>query len=199
MGLGLAALIGCSTTKSFHIEESPDGVSQWESKARIIDRQSKKSRSVSVDFVVSGKERLRMNVTGAFSIPVAAAVLDGDQLTYILPRQKRYYQGVASARALRPLLRLNMEPEQLFQILRDEPLLGKSWRCRREKTLMNCENSLERTRVKWLSAEKSRRKVLFSGPRYDVHLQLERVPTKVQDEAKVFSLNVPAGFHNDSI
>lgn len=199
--LGLLGLFlaGCASQPVGPLSTS--SVNQWESKAQIVDRETQKSHNVSVDFVTAGEKRLRMQVTGTFATPLAVAVLNQEKLTYVLPRQKRFYEGVATPKSLKPLLNMDLEPSQIFRILYDEPLQGSAWRCQKNSQglVAGCENTLTHTKVAWMSRDGEKKTVVVSGPRYDVQLRLERVPTKVRDAGRVFSLNVPAGFRDDAI
>lgn len=200
VGLGIMVSTGCSTAPIIE-DNSPTGIAQWESKAQITNRETLKSNSVSVDFVASGRNRLRMEVSGTFATTLAVAVLDRDQLTYVLPRQKRYYQGQATKSSLRPIMNLELEPEQIFRILYDEPMQGRDWSCLKnaEGQTASCANAENQMKISWLRRERNKKDIQITGPKFDVTLNLERVPTKVQDSAKVFTLNIPTGFRNGPV
>ncbi len=198
--LGILTATGCTTAPIVE-DGSPTAVTQWESRAQITDRETQKSQSVSMDFVAAGRTRLRMEVSGAFATTVAVAVLDRDRLTYLLPRQKRYFHGLASSRSLRPVFHFDLEPEQIYRILYDEPMQGGAWTCLKtaEGLTASCENLESRMKISWLRREKYKKAIQIVGPKFDVQLNLERVPTKVQDTAKVFTLNIPQGFQNGPV
>lgn len=200
VGLGLLTTSGCSTAPIVE-DSSPDAVSQWESRAQITDRETMKTHHVSVDFVAAGHQRLRLEVTGTFATMLAVAVLDRDKLTYLLPRQKRFYQGQATKSSFKPVINLDLEPAQIFRILYDEPIQGQFWSCQKnaEGLTASCENTESRVKISWLRRERYKKSIQISGPKYDVTLNLERIPTKVQDSAKVFSLSIPQGFSNGPV
>lgn len=191
--------LGCATQPIGQLSHT--GVNQWESRVQILDRETRKTHNVAVDFVASGDQHLRMQVTGTFATPLAVAVLNQEKLTYVLPRQKKYYSGAATVETLRPLLNMSLEPAQIFRILYDEPMVGRDWRCQKnpDGQTAGCENLQTHTKVAWLSRAGDKKTVVVSGPRFDVQLRLERVPTKVQDKARIFSLNIPSGFRNHAV
>lgn len=197
--LYILVLCGCATRPPAPQLAETDGLNQWESTVQVLDRNTKKSQSLTVDFVAFGRDQLRMEVTGTFSTPVALAVLNREKLTYILPRQKRYYQGAAKPDSLRQLLRFEIEPEQIFRMLYDEPFAGGAWICERTVAGLteSCENANSRVRIAWLRRDGAKRDVKISGPRFEVNLNMERIATKVQNGPRLFTVKIPAGYSQD--
>ena len=90
---------------------------QWGSKVLVKDKVKSKSFIVNVDIQAIKDQKLRMDVTAALGTPVAALVMDDNEVKYILFKQKRFYEGQASSRALKPILSVPLNPRLLYNLL----------------------------------------------------------------------------------
>lgn len=197
--LSFSQLLGCASKPVQFDSQGPEPVTQWESKTQILDKNKSKSHSLSVDFVAEKRDRLRMNATGTFSTPVAAVVLNKGKLTYVLPQQKKYFQGEASAASMRSILRVDLPATAIFNLLYDEAIPG--WTCQKNSLgqVENCENPKNAASVAWLERDGYTKKIRITNTQYEINMTLSRVPTKVQELDRVFSLNIPTGYKNETL
>lgn len=192
-GVGLFAM-GCATKPVQFDAQGAEPVSQWQAKTQVVDKVKSKSNNLSVDFVAERREKLRMDVTGTFSTPVAAAVVSHGQMTYILPQQKKFYQGSADRASFDRLLKVDIGVEDLFAILYDEPLPG--WNCQKNSAgqVETCKSGTGRMSVVSSERQGHSRTVKIASNNYEIKMNLERVEPKAKDFEKVFSLKVPENY-----
>ncbi|PWU18115.1 MAG: hypothetical protein C5B49_07690 [Bdellovibrio sp.] len=196
--LSLVFFAACSTAPktnpSTATANAGGPVTAWEAKAQIVNRESQRSRNMAIDFVAVDHSQLRIDVMGTFGTPVAAAVLRGEKLTYLLPRQKRFYQGPALSSSLKPLIGFDLEPREIFSILYGEALQGSDWTCHRELSSSLCTNAQKAVSIQSAAQVGQRRKVQITGTKLSLQLDLERIPPKDFNPTKAFSLNIPADY-----
>lgn len=201
--LALSVLIlmiaACATKPVDYQSGDAEPVRQWQSKTLLIDKLKSKSHNLSVDFVADRKERLRMDVMGTFATPVAAMVLDNGNMTYILPQQKKFFQGEAKGNTLASVLKVGIEPKVIYNLLYDEPIVG--WTCRKLPSglIAGCESPADKVKVDWIERTGTSRKIRITNVHYEITMTLNRVPTKVQQPDRVFTLNIPSGYKNETL
>ena len=135
-GLGLMLLQACSSQpKRNSLQKtflSPHKVIQAE--GRIWFQPEKKSPyHIGFHLMAFGKERqLKWQLSSLSGFPLSVIHLSGDQLSYLLLKEKRFYKGKSYPKALAPLGMADIDPQQLFAFFfRDDRYLDENWKCRR--------------------------------------------------------------------
>lgn len=197
--IALAFIVGCASKPVQFDSQGVEPVTQWESKTQILDKAKSKTHNLSVDFVMEKRERLRMNATGTFSTPVAAVVFNKGKLTYVLPQQKKYFQGEATATSMKSILRVDLPATAIFNLLYDEAIPG--WTCLKNSLgqIESCENPKNSSTVSWAERDGYTKKIRITNTQYEITMTVSRVPTKVQELDRVFSLNIPNGYKNETL
>ncbi len=194
--LGLMMLVGgCATQQKTQFDSNgTESLTQWEAKTQVLDKAKSKTNSLTVDFIAEKRNRLRMDVTGSFSTPVAAAVVSAGQMTYILPQQKKFYQGDSDRASLDRLLKVDIGVEDLFAILYDEPLQG--WVCKKNSLgqMESCGSANGQILVSASERDGSKRTVKILTDKFEIKMNVERISPKAKDPEKVFSLKVPESY-----
>lgn len=201
--LSALTLAGCASRQIDHkvenevVTKDDKVIRQFTGRAEVLNRQDGRIHTVDMDFIAQGRTGLRLDVIGTFATPVAAVVLQDSQLTCLLPRQKRFYQGPANPDALASVIGVRLEPELFFNLLFDEtPLSKNGWSCKTgaDKKVESCENLRTGQKLEWSDRQQGRRKLVISDKRFQVTMKVGQVPTKVLDGAQVFSLAIPKGY-----
>ncbi len=177
-------------------DKADEKLRQWTAKVEVFDRKQDRKHTVDMDFLARGEDRLRIDVSANFAVPLAAAVMKDGEMTCLLPREKKFYQGPATRAALTRTLMVPLDPTWISAVLRDRDLKG--WACVRDTLglLQTCENSVESRRVTWSDRNGDYKKVVIQDPRFEFELKLKEVSTKVQDLSKAFTLKVPDGYES---
>ena len=81
--LVVATSLGCQVMPTDYTDYNEG---QWSSKVLVKDKTKSKSFIVNVDLQAIKNKNLRMDVTAALGTPVAAFVLNGDSVEYLLFR-----------------------------------------------------------------------------------------------------------------
>lgn len=192
----LTFVLGCASQPVSPGSSPKNGLRQWEGKAQLFDRAKDRKHTVDMDLLAEGQKRLRLDVAGSFAVSVAAAVVNGDQMTCLLPRQKRFYQGPASAEALSAALQAPLDPQILYSVLWDEKIRAPGWSCEMAGSHLpqQCENPKTSQKVIWAKRADNRKKVSIIDPRFEVELSLNEIQPKVQDLDRAFTLNIPPDY-----
>lgn len=180
--------IGCASKPVVYNPAKAEG--QWEAKAQVRDLVNGKTNTVSLDVMARRDEALRMEVSGTMGIHVASFLLSGSQVRYVIHTQKRFFSGTVSEKALRPLLKVNIDPRWLYGIFFDEDL--PAWKCQ-GRPVQVCEKS-DGTKITWTDRSEERKRITISNPQFEVQILVKDFQTKVQDPDKAFRLEVPEGY-----
>lgn len=181
---------GCQLMPTDYSEHSEG---QWSSKVLVKDKVQSKSYIVNVDIQAVRDKKLRMDVTAALGMPVAALVLDDEEVKYILFRQKRYYEGQASERVLKPILSIPLNPRLLFNILFDVPIADKNWSCSKGKDgfLTECSSSSEGLKVTWKDRKGRKKAIFIEHEKAELQMNISSFKPRAED---VFTLKAPESF-----
>ncbi len=187
--LSFIFLAGCQTATRY--AQVPQG--QWVAKALVRDKQAGKSAIVNLDVSAIKNEKLRMDVTAALGHPVAALVMDGNKLTYVLLESKQYYQGAPSAQALKGVLPIPLDPRLLYNVFFDLPVEDKSWSCTSDKSgyLAECREASGDLLIKWSQRQGRKKLISIEHPQGLVQINVNSFQPKV--EAK-FELIPPKSY-----
>lgn len=166
---------------------------QWGSKVLVKDKVKSKSFIVNVDIQAVKDKKLRMDVTAALGTPVAALVMDDDDVKYILFRQKRFYEGRATSRALKPILSIPLNPRLLYNLLFDQPIADKNWSCTKDEKgfLAACESPMEGLKVTWKDRKGRRKAIYVEHEKAEIQMNISSFTPRADE---VFSLKAPKSF-----
>ncbi|MCB0407838.1 MAG: DUF4292 domain-containing protein [Bdellovibrionales bacterium] len=166
---------------------------QWGSKVLIKDKVKSKSFIVNVDIQAIKNKSLRMDVTAAMGTPVASLVLNGDQVQYLLFRQKAYYEGASSDRVLGPILSVPIDPKLFFNLLFDEAMTDKNWSCIKDKIgfLLECKNLQDQLKITWKDRKGRRKAIFIEHSKAEIQMNISSFTPHADS---VFSLKVPKSF-----
>ncbi len=166
---------------------------QWSSKVLVKDKVKSQSFIVNVDIQAVKNQKLRMDITAALGTPVAALVMNGDKVKYILFRQKKYYEGLASNRVLRPILSVPMNPQLMHHLLFDQPIVDKNWSCSKDKKgfLTICESPMEGLKIIWKDRKGRKKAIYIEHEKASLQMNISSFTPKADE---VFNLKAPKSF-----
>lgn len=185
---------GCAT-KTVH-EGAGYQRAQWETKALIKNLRENKTQSLNIDILAIKNERARFEITALLGFQVASLVMSPSEISYIVYPQKRFFYGRNSENAFARLLDLPLHPMNLTNIAFDEPIRGRGWSCQLDYSglISSCENSARKLSVKWTERKQGTKKVLITGPQFEMQWFFEAPQTEVQFKPETFTLRQPEGF-----
>lgn len=139
---------------------------------------------------------LRIDATSSFGQHLASLVIDNRQITYVLPRERKYYRGKASKKTLARVLGIKVSPELIFNMLFDIAPEGKNWVCTRDKKgyLVDCRNLKTKTVITWKNRDADRKLVTLDHPKGRLQLNLSDFEESLEKSGKPFSLKIPKSF-----
>lgn len=162
----------------------------------IRDQKENKTQSLDIDILAIKNERTRLEVTALLGFRVASLVMSPRDISFAVYPQKRFYYGKNSEHALSRLLDLPLHPMNLANIAFDEPVRGPGWRCDLDQSgwVSLCENPARQLTVKWLDRQEGAKKVVITGPQFEMQWLFNAPQTEVQFKPETFTLKQPEGF-----
>ncbi len=135
-------------------------------------------------------------ITPGLGIHVATFVLNGNQMSYILTRQKKFVTGPATLSSIRDLIQVEISPDDLVALLFDRALNEDLWDCKRgtDKLLEKCQNKTSDVSVVWSERTSARRVIEINSSSARVTMSLSESSSKVQIGDSHFVLSPPDGF-----
>ena len=159
------------------------------------NKKTKKSQVVRIKAKAIYPDKLRLDVTSTLGIHVFSLAMQGDQVEYILPREKKHYSGPSGARALRPILQLPIDPLLFQNMLFQKPVERKDWSCTTDgEILKNCKKPLWAMTVEWQPPTKEGRLVRIDSRSASIQLHLDEYQSKFEEKQSTFQLKVPKKF-----
>ena len=196
-----ALLISCASTPKPYSGRQSSGT--WEVKAQAKDLVTNKSYNISMDIVTMTPSSLRMDVTGTLGINLATLVLSGNQVRYALYRQKKYYEGQSSDKALLPIFKINLNPILLMNICTDSPIEDSGWNCQMGpgRVVESCQRKFSDgnlIKIVWSDRDGDKKRVTISDKSFELQMVFKSYTaldrTKVESSKSPFQFETPKDF-----
>lgn len=175
---------------------------QWQGKARVRHLRTGKENIISLDAIAREPSQLRLEVTGPFSVHLASIVLNGDEVRYILTREKRFVSTSATSAAFVRLIPIRISPTALLAVLFDRELPAAEWKCVRDpatRLLSTCAHLYQDVQLKWLERTGLKRRLAVLAQDAEVEMVLDEAKSKVELNEKTFELMPPRGFKQEKL
>ena len=188
----MTVLVACQSAPT-RFDNKPKGL--WASKVLVKDKQNGRSYLLHLKLQADDQKNMRVDISTTLGQPVAALVLKGNNVRYILMESKRVYSGPASTESLKPILSAPIDPRWLMNIFYEKPFEEKSWQCAMEKDfLKDCRHLPTNTVVRWSERVAVRRMIHLEHKRADLQIQILSFTEKTDDRADIFEIKTPEGF-----
>jgi hypothetical protein len=170
---------------------------QWETKAVVRDLKANKSHTLDIDILGDYPKNFRMEVSALMGVQVASLTLHDEEINYVLYHQKKFYQGIANESSFLPMMSMPLHPVNFMNIAYDTPLRGSNWSCSNgpDHKIAECNQSGRGVKVAWSErTPEGQKKVLISGPSFEMRWLFKPPQTEVQFKDDTFRLEAPAEF-----
>lgn len=194
----LFLLCGCATTPR-NFSQIDQGM--WQAKVLVRDKQADHSGIVNVAIkamnapAVSAR-KLRLDITSAMGTYLGSVAINGRHMDYLSVDNRTLYHTVASARAMRVILKVPVEPNLLFDILFDHAPTAGGWQCAKDKYgyPQTCANKRSQLKVTWLSRNGDSRTIEIDHPTAQVQMNLFNFKNQIAGAKSAFTLKAPHSF-----
>lgn len=167
----------------------------WNSKVLVKDKLNSRSYLLLLKMQADDQQNMRLDISTTLGQPVAALVLKGNNVRYILMESKRVYSGPSNVESLKPILSAPIDPRWLLNIFYERPFADKSWQCVMEKDFVReCRHLPTTTLIKWSDRIGARRMIQLEHKRADLQIQVMSFSEKIDDRADIFEIKTPEGF-----
>ncbi len=179
-------------------EEYQEGT--WTIRTMIRDKVKKESVVVNLDTLAIRPNRMRMEFITPLGVHLGSFAMNEKKVQYALHKEKKFYQGKTTAKALQPLLKTELDPRWLLQILFEQKP-GEGWVCQRDKDqyLESCSNEEAEIQVRWLKRKAEQRNIEIQTNRALIQMNLRSFQPKVEESESSFELQSPKGYRKIKI
>jgi hypothetical protein len=183
----------------------PEGAAegQWHGKALVKNLKTAKSATLTLEILAKEPSQMRMDITGSFGVAVATIVLDGHEVRYLLPREKRFVIAPAASDALGHLIPLKISPQVLLALLFDRRFPAADWKCievvSQPGVYDECKHLRESLFVKWIDRNGRSRRLKVGTSDAEAEMVLDEVKSKVEVGPDTFKLNAPSGYKQEKL
>lgn len=168
----------------------------FSAKVLMRDKSTNKSGIVNLQFKGIKDQKLRLDILSPIQAHLASLALNGEELVYILPQEKRAYRGLASSNAMAHVIRVPLNPKLLYNIFFDLPIAEKNWSCTKDKNdlLAECRTVRGDLKIKWVSREKGQRVLEIEHAKAFLQINIHKYTGEVKPNDPKFNLKVPDSF-----
>jgi hypothetical protein len=200
--LSVIFIQACTTAPTIQQQGAPADAAKssgfWEAKANIKDLKTQKSYQVSLDITGIAPDRLRIDVTGTLGVAIASIVVNKDEVFYSIYRQKKFFSGLASENALRPVFSIDLNPKTLINITFDKEIVGADWSCITDGAGVaeSCAR-LGGEKIQWKERNGELKRVVVESSLFElqiVYKSYSKLSTKVLNNPEIFHLEPPKDF-----
>lgn len=170
---------------------------QWETKAVVRDLKANKSHTVDIEIQGDYPEKLRMEVKAFMGTAIASLALNQEDIRYTIYPQKKFFEGHASEGSFMPLMNIPLHPRNFMSIAYDTPMRGTGWTCSKgpDNLLAECNQASKGIKVQWQErTPEGQKKVLITGPTFEMRWLFKPPQTEVQFKDETFVLAPPPEF-----
>lgn len=197
--VAMSLLVSCGTKpiKSPVVPGAALQKAKWETKAVIRDLKANKSHSVDIDILGDYPGKLRMEVSALMGTQVASLALNDDEIRYAIYPQKKFFEGKANEGSFMLLMNVPLHPRNFMSIAYDTPMRGTGWTCSKgtDGFISECNQAAKGVKVVWSDRTvEGQKKVLISGPTFEMRWLFKPPQTEVQFKDETFSLQAPSEF-----
>lgn len=192
-------ILALTATSCSTVPKDMTVITEGQVKTKLLVRDLKNKKSHILDMNIKALESgpMRMDVTGTLGVHLFSLVTNNDNVEYMLVRQKKYYSGINSKSALKPILKMPLNPNHLRNIVFQKPISDKGWTCTSDESgkLRDCMHLRDRLKVIWKENKEGRPLVLINYPRVaQIKMQIKGYEKYEGDPEKTFKLKVPKSF-----
>lgn len=152
----------------------------------VKNQKSNESQVFDLDIISSHPMPARLEVSTSLGIHLASVVIKEELIQISIPKQKKFYEGVSSRRALQPLLKVNIEPKLISAAIYQESF--PDWNCRADNAeLVSCQTP-DGDEITWQKIDAYQRRVNIRGNGFEAQIHFKSYQKKSDLNATVFNL-----------
>lgn len=167
-------------------------------KSKVLVRDLRKNKSYVVNAKLQGHQpdRLRLDVTSPLGQHLFTLVSRGDQVEYIVVKEKKYVRTSADANALKEILPVPINPQRLLNVFFESPIQDKNWSCTEKSgQLQSCKELGSNLTIRWEKQPDGRRRVEIEYPKVtNIQINIYEYEEGYSDKKNLFELPVPKNF-----
>ena len=139
----------------------------------------------------STKDRMRIDMTGVFDVPIATYIKNKEGTHLWLFRKRQYFFSKDGGKLFRRLAHISMDPQVFYHLLGQPKGLNPHWSCKEQKAVLNCVGKKENLRLSVKFPKGNQRLIAIESKAEALRIRLSRSKLQIQD--KIFQpLSTPS-------
>ncbi|MEM7647004.1 MAG: hypothetical protein AAF203_08850 [Pseudomonadota bacterium] len=181
LGLLLCLFIAQCTTKPKTTLVGDDrGI--WQGKVLMTNLKTKNKKWANVVWASdSSQDRMRVDVSAIFNVPVATFLKDGDQAHLWLFTEKKYYVSDSAERLFQQLTKLDVDPAIFFSLLGTPQPPSTEWQCKDKSDVFGCVWKQKKVVLTVDHGDLDKRTIKVRRTGQSLRLRLSRAKVEVPD------------------
>lgn len=139
-------------------------------------------------------QKLRTDLISPIGDHLGSLILTGKKVHILDVPNRKYYVGKPSETALTPLINIPLDPRLLHNIVFENPINQKGWKCKTEGDFLSeCKSESKGLLVTWSNRAGSKRTVTFSHKTGSMQINFRKFDAAIEERIK-FKFKVPKSF-----
>lgn len=185
-------LINACTTPVKDYSKLNEG--QWETKTLIKDKKNSRSYVVIMNIYAVRDSALRIDLLSPIGDHMGTLIINKGSLTLVNVGDRTVYRGKAKTGALSSLISLPVNPMHFQNVVFEEPIKGKNWKCEVKGAMVSsCINSSTKLNIEWKNLTDGSRKATLSHKTGSMQINFKKFKKKIEDDIN-FSLKIPKSY-----
>jgi len=199
--LGLSGCVSVPKQEATVRGEIGSAEGQWHGKAMVRNIKNGKNGTLELDIIAREPAQLRMEATGSFGVHLASIALNGGEVRYLLPQDKRFVIAPAGADSFSQLVPVHIPPAALLAILFERQLPKEDWLCDFDAAGLAkfCSLRKEDVGVRWLERNGRNRRLKIISRDAEIEMVLDEAKSKVGSSQSIFVLTSPEGYKQERL
>lgn len=195
-GLILISLIILSACQTTPVNYSSKTQGFWKAKALIKNKKSQNSHIVYLDINAIKNKKLRMDIISPLGGHLASIILNGRKASYLNLEKRKIYVGKASARTMKKVSSVPIDPTLFYNVVFDLPVKRKTWNCVKDdnEILKFCLDLKTGTKVSWGKSIDAKKTVYIENKAVKLQINFKSFKDEVEARSNLFEFKKISGF-----
>lgn len=190
-------LVGCQTSQIAQVD-APAKPSYWVFRTNVYSAKKNKNVSGYTHITYMNPQLLRLDVYDPLGLlNFGTLIYKEGQFEAIVPMEKKYFFGIASAESMAQILKSPIEPSLFVNIIFQKKITSKDWICTEDSQgfARDCRNRMADIDIVWKKNITSNDGwVVVTHPEGEVDLKLKNSRSIPTLKAEKFKLQVPNSY-----
>lgn len=192
----IALLLSLAACQTAPVNYSKKNQGYWKAKALIKDKKNQNSHIVYLEINAVKNKMLRMDIISPLGSHLASIILNKNKASYLDLDKKRIYVGRASAKNMKRVTSVPVDPTLFYNVIFDIPVRKKTWNCVKGEggNLKSCVDLKTNTKVSWGRTTDAKKSVNIENKQVKLQINFKSFQDKLEARSNLFEFKKIPGF-----